>query len=132
LSERTLNVAETFTGRVWAFDLSAPGEIAKQQWPQSPQGGRLLIGLPGYQNLDSLALDSAGNVCVATLSIGGITVIAPDGISSSHLAMPDPMTTNLCFGGPDLRTAYITLPSTDKLVTTTWPQSGLPLNYLNT
>lgn len=129
--EHTLYVAETFTGRVWAFDLSGPGEIARQPWPHSPNGGRLLIGLPGYQNFDSLALDSVGNICVATLANGGITVIAPDGSASSHIAMPDPMTTNICFGGPDLRTAYVTLSSTGKLVTMTWPQPGLPLNYLN-
>lgn len=130
--ERTLYVAETFTGRVWAFDLNAPGELAKQPWPDSPNGGRLLIGLPGYQNLDSLAVDAEGHICVATLANGGITVVSPDGKVASHLPLPDPMTTNLCFGGPDLRTAYVTLSSTGKLVALPWPRAGLPLNYLNT
>lgn len=130
--ERTLYVAETFTGRVWAFDLSAPGEIDRAPWPASPNGGRLVMGLPGYQNLDSLALDSAGNICVATLANGGITVVAPDGTSATHVPMPDAMTTNLCFGGPELRTAYITLSSTGALVAMDWPRPGLPLNYLNT
>lgn len=130
--ERTLYVAETFTGRVWAFDLSGPGEIAKKQWPLSPNGGRLLVGLPGYQNLDSLAIDSAGNVCVATLANGGITVVAPDGSSADHVPLPDAMTTNICFGGPSLRTAYITLSSTGKLIAMEWPRPGLPLNFLNT
>ena len=45
--------------------------------------------------------------------------------------MPDPLTTNICFGGPDLATAYITLSSTGQLVSMPWGQSGLPLNYLN-
>jgi gluconolactonase len=45
--------------------------------------------------------------------------------------MPDEMTTNICFGGPDLRTAYITLSSVGKLVAMDWPRPGLPLNYLN-
>jgi gluconolactonase len=129
--QKTLYVAETATGRVWAFDISAPGEIARQPWPASPHGGRLLAGLPGFQNFDSLAVDSAGNVCVATLMNGGITVIAPDGASTSHIPMPDEMTTNICFGGPDLRTAYITLSSVGKLVAMDWPRPGLPLNYLN-
>ena len=39
-----------------------------------------LAGLPGYQLLDSLAVDGDGNVCVATLVNGGITVISPDGV----------------------------------------------------
>lgn len=129
--ERTLYVAETFTGRIWAFDLSAPGEIARQPWPHSPQGGRLVAGLPGYQNLDSLALDSAGNICVATLANGGITVVSPCGADIAHLPMPDAMTTNVCFGGPSLRTAYVSLSSTGRMVAMDWPRPGLPLNFLN-
>ena len=129
--EQTLYVAETQTGRVWAFDIGAPGEIVKQPWPRSPQGGRLLAGAPGLQNFDSLAVDSAGNVCVATLMHGGITVIAPADGATEHIPMPDPMTTNICFGGPQLRTAYITLSSTGWLVSMRWPRPGLALNWLN-
>lgn len=129
--EDRLYVAETLTGRVWAFDITGPGEIAPQPWPASPNGGTLLAGLPGYQGLDSLAVDAEGNVCVATLYSGGITVISPDGRSIEKVPMPDPFATNICFGGPDLRTAYITLSSTGRLVAMEWPRPGLPLNFLN-
>ncbi len=49
----------------------------------------------------------------------GITEIAsglrfPEG----PIAMPDAITTNICFGGDDLRTAYITLSGTGRLVST--------------
>ena len=83
----------------------------------------------GYQRFDSLAVDSAGNVCVATLINGGITVFSPDG--RGVRAHPDagPMTTNICFGGPDLRTAYVTLSGTGKLVAFEWDRPGLRLNY---
>ncbi len=74
-----------------------------------PAGGTLLCGLPGFQLFDSLAVDSAGNVCVATLVNGGITVISPDGAVLEHVPTGDPLTTNICFGGADLRTAYVTL-----------------------
>ena len=53
-----------------------------------------------------------GNVCVATLVNGGITVIAPDGEIVEHVGTGDPLTTNICFGGPDLRTAYVTCSGT--------------------
>ena len=43
--------------------------------------------------------------------------------------MPDPLTTNVCFGGDDLRTAYVTLSATGRLVSTTWPVPGLPLAF---
>ncbi len=75
--------------------------------------------LPANQLRDSLAVDSAGNGRVATLFDGGITVLSPDGSSIEHIPMPDLVTTNICFGGPDLRTAYITLPSTGWLVAMT-------------
>ena len=43
--------------------------------------------------------------------------------------MPDPLTTNICFGGPDLRTAYLTLSATGQLVEVDWPRPGLKLAY---
>ena len=127
---KRLYVAETATGRLWAYDIAAPGEIGPRPFP-SPNGATLVAGLPGYQLFDSLAVDSAGNICVATLFNGGITVIAPDGKSIEHVPMPDIYTTNICFGGPALRTAFITLSSSGRLVAMDWPRPGLALNYLN-
>ncbi len=127
---KRLYVAETQTGRLWAFDVVAPGRIAKKPWP-SPNGGTLVAGLPGFQLFDSLAVDSAGNICVATLFNGGITVISPDGSRIEHVAMPDMFTTNICFGGRDLKTAYITLSGSGRLVAMEWPRPGLALSYLN-
>lgn len=127
----TLYVAETPTARVWAFDIAAPGELAKRPWP-SPNGGRLLTGSANYQTFDSLAVDADGNVCVATLMHGGITVVSPDGTRVQHVPFPDLYTTNICFGGDDLCTAYITLSSSGRLIATQWPRPGLALNYLNT
>jgi gluconolactonase len=43
--------------------------------------------------------------------------------------MGDPVTTNICFGGPDLRTAYVTLSGTGKLVAMDWPDVGLRLAH---
>ena len=76
-----------------------------------------------------MAVDSAGNVCVATLVNGGITVISPDGASVEHIPTLDQLTTNICFGGPGLQTAYITLTSLGKLVAMEWPRPGLKLHY---
>jgi len=125
---KRLYAAETHTGRVWAWDLSGPGEIAAGA-SFGPGGGTLLAGLPGFQLLDSLAVDGDGNVCVATLVNGGITVISPDGAILEHVPTGDPLTTNICFGGSDLRTAYITLSGTGRLVATEWPRAGLKLSY---
>jgi gluconolactonase len=125
---KTLYVAETEAARLWAFPIEAPGVVRKEPWP-SPHGGRLVAGMGGYQRFDSLAVQEDGRICVATLVNGGITVISPDGRHVEHHPMPDPMTTNICFGGPDRRTAYITLSWTGRLVAVDWPSPGLKLNY---
>ena len=118
---RVLYVAETEPARLWAFDITAPGVVNKQGWP-SPHGGRLVTGLGGFQRFDSLAVDAAGNICGATLIAGCISVIAPDGSPVRQVAMPDSVTTNICFGGPDLRTAYVTLSGTARSSPWTGPR----------
>ena len=128
---RTLYYAETAGARLWAYDITAPGVVQKHAWP-SPNGGRMLAASPGghLQRFDSLAVDVLGNICVATLMHGGISVISPDGSLVSHVPLPDRMTTNLCFGGPALRTVSVTLSGTGKLVAIDdWPIPGLALNH---
>ena len=124
----TLYVAETEPARLWAFDLDGPGQIRRQPWP-SPHGGRLVTGSANFQRFDSLAVDAVGNICVATLVHGGISVIAPDGGSVRHVPMPERWVTNICFGGTDMRTAFITLSSTGRLVSCRWDTPGLRLAY---
>ncbi len=123
-----LYVAETEPARLWAFDITEPGVVRKQGWP-SPHGGRLVIGLAGFQRFDSLAVDSAGNICVATLISGCVSVIAPDGRLVRQVPMGDPVTTNICFGAADPHTAYVTLSGTGQLVAMDWPESGLRLAH---
>ena len=124
----TLYAAETETGRLWAFDLERPGVARKAPFP-SPHGGRLVAGLAGFQRFDSLAVDAAGHICVATLVRGAISVIAPDGRLLRQVPTGDPMTTNICFGGPGRRTAFVTLSGRGELVAMDWPEAGLALAY---
>ena len=124
-------VAETWVGRVWGFEIASPGKLGGQP-NLLGNPGVLVAGLGGFQLLDSLAIDSAGNICVATIINGGITEISPDGKSIRHVPLPDPLVTNICFGGSDLTTAYATLSGTGKLVSFKWPRPGAKLHYLNT
>ncbi len=126
---KILYFVETESARVWAMDIVAPGEARREPWP-SPHGGRLVAQVGGaFQRFDSMAVDGAGNICVATLMNGGITVISPDGKDIRHIPMPDLYTTNICFGGADLRTAYVTLSGPGQLVSFQWERPGLRLNY---
>jgi gluconolactonase len=128
---KTLYVVETPTARCWGFELSAPGEIKSANGPYRGEKGRVVVGLGGYQMFDSLAVDSAGHICVATLITGAVSDISPDGKSVTQYKLPDAMVTNVCFGGKDLRTAFATLSLTGKLVSFEWPRPGLKLEYLN-
>lgn len=115
--------AETSTGRIWERDLVAPGT------PDSSSSPRVLCGLPGHQLLDSLAVDGDGNVCVATLVSGCITVVSPGGDIIDQYPTGDRITTNICFGGQDNQTAYVTASATGTLLAMRWPGKGLRLHW---
>lgn len=124
-----LYVAETIPGRVWEWDVPEPGVVRLDRDSGTMCRGRLLAAPGGYIQFDSLAVDGAGHVCVASIHEGGITVVSPDGSDIEHIPLPDPVTTNICFGGPDLATAWVTLGSTGRLVSFPWARPGLRLNY---
>ena len=128
---KTLYYAETEGARLWAFDVVAPGVVRRDPWP-SPHGGRLVVASPGghYQRFDSMALDVLGNVYIGTLLHGGITIVSPDGTICRHVPLPDRYPTNLCFGGADMRTLYVTLSGSGRLIAIDdWPVPGLALHH---
>lgn len=124
----TLYVTETETGRLWHWPILGPGELAREPWP-SPNGGRQLGHAWGYQRFDSLALEANGNIAVATLVTGGITVFSPQGEKLEYWQGPEPYCTNICFGGPDMKTAWITTSGYGRLIRVDWPRAGLKLAF---
>jgi gluconolactonase len=125
---KTIYVADTEGARLWAFDIEAPGVITAAK-PHTAHSGRVIAGLGGNARFDSLAVLANGNICVATLTTGYITEISPAGEIVRAEKMPDAYPTNICFGGPDMRTAYITLSDTGRLGVMQWPEPGLKLNF---
>ena len=123
----TLYAAETYTCRLMAFRITAPGKV--DQTAGLGGAGIPLYRPAGYKFFDSLGVDAGGNICVATIGESGISVVSPAGELVDFVATPDPFTTNICWGGPDLRTAYITLSGTGQLVSMEWPRPGLRLNH---
>ncbi|HEY8547449.1 MAG TPA: SMP-30/gluconolactonase/LRE family protein [Acidimicrobiales bacterium] len=118
----TLYWAETGTGRAYRRAVTGPGRVAHGR-PNDP--ATLLCGLPGLQLFDSLDVDAHGNVAIATLVSGRITVVAPDGSACVQMTLPDRfadgLVTNLCFAGDG--TAYVTLGATGRLVRCRWPDT---------
>ncbi len=125
---QTLYVAETTTARLWAYDIVGPGALRCLERGPPFAARRCVAGLPGYQLLDSLAVQANGDVCVATIPLH-VTTFSPDGTVRAQCEMPDEIPTNICFGGGDMRTAYVTLSSTGRLYQLPWPDAGLRLAF---
>ena len=123
----TLYAAETYTCRLMAFRVTAPGKVDLSAGLGGP--GIPLYRPAGYKFFDSLGIEQGGNICVATIGESGISVISPAGELVEFVPTPDPFTTNICWGGADLRTAYITLSGTGQLVALPWPRPGLKLTH---
>ena len=67
-----------------------------------------LTGIP-----DGLRVDSAGNVWCAFWDGAHVTRFSADGTVAEQVPVPVPRPTSVAFGGPDLRTMYITSASID-------------------
>jgi gluconolactonase len=117
---KVLYVADTESARLYALDVSGPGAVGKP---------RCIGGSPGPARYDSMAVLQNGNICVATLTTGKITEFSPQGAIVREVTVPDIYPTNICFGGPDMRTAWITLSDKGNLGVMQWPTPGLKLNY---
>jgi gluconolactonase len=116
-------VAESYTGRLIGWDLDGPGSI------RTADGGRRGRTIAATRShFDSLAVEADGTVVVAALP-DGLCAINGERESVDYTPLPDPMTTNVCFAGAEMRTAYATLSGTGRLVSFEWPRAGLRLAY---
>jgi gluconolactonase len=92
---RTLFVADIQSGKTWAYDIQPDGALANK---------RLRCALGS----DGMTLDTAGNLY---LTGKGVSVFGPGGGRVAHIAVPEPWTANVSFGGADHRTLFITASS---------------------
>ena len=99
--EKTLYVVPTFERRVWAFPVTAPGQLGDgrvfcelvQKTPGGNSGG------------DGLTIDTAGNLYITSAS--GVQVFDAGGQHLGTIAFPE-QPANVTFGGPDRRTLFVT------------------------
>ncbi len=115
---QTVYVADTFQARIYAVER----KLALQR-------PRLVATVPGKVSLDSLAITACGNVCVATIGdTGAISTVTPHGTVRTT-PTDDPVTTNIAFGGSDMRDAFLTLSMKGMLVRQRWDEPGMKLVY---
>ena len=81
---------------------------------------------------DGIKVDVEGNVWVSVYSEKEVWCISPEGEKIATIRLPgeNPHPTNILFGGPDMRTAYITVNeghNNGKIYTIRMPVAGLPM-----
>ncbi|HET6573701.1 MAG TPA: SMP-30/gluconolactonase/LRE family protein [Fimbriiglobus sp.] len=89
---KTLYVSDIGRGRTYAYDIQTDGTLRNQ---------RTFCGLGS----DGMTLDADGNVY---LTGKGVTVFDRTGKQIAHIDVPAKWTANVCFGGKNMRTLFIT------------------------
>ena len=121
----TVYVAETHTGRLWAWDLAEPGVVRPAAGSLAVRhGGRCVVATP--YSFDSLAVEADGRIVIGAIA-DGLAVVTPDGSEVDVYPIPGDVTTNIAFGGSDMKTAVVTLSRSGCLVRCQWPRPGLEL-----
>jgi gluconolactonase len=95
---RTLYVNESVQRTVWAFAIGADGALSDK---------RLLKRFDDF-GLDGMRSDVDGNLYITRHGKGTVVKLAPDGTVLREIRLPGAKPSNICFGGPDGRTAYVT------------------------
>lgn len=95
---RTLYVNESAQRNVWAFDIQPDGTLARK---------RLLRQFPDH-GFDGMRCDVDGNLYITRYGKGTVVVMTPDGKELREIEVLGKQPSNLCFGGPDGRTVYVT------------------------
>ncbi|MEI6417926.1 MAG: SMP-30/gluconolactonase/LRE family protein [Sphingomonadales bacterium] len=125
---KTVYAASTSRRVILAFDIIGPGQLAPEPLPAVP--GRYVASWGTKTFLDSLAMEADGRIAQATLiEEAGITSCDPATGDKEFFPFPDLLTTNIAFGGADMRDAYVCLSTTGKLAKARYPRPGLKLNF---
>jgi len=117
----TLYVNETVQRKIWAFRLQPNGTITDK---------RLLIEFPDF-GLDGMRCDVDGNLYAARWGKGTVVKVYPLGKLLREIDVLGAKPTNVCFGGPDGRTCYVTEVEHGRLVQFRVDRPGLEWQRLH-
>jgi sugar lactone lactonase YvrE len=95
---RTLYVNESLQRNVWAFTIAPDGSLKDK---------RLLKKFDDF-GFDGMRCDVDGNLYVTRHGKGTVVKLSPGGEVVKEIDVLGDSPTNICFGGPDGRTAYVT------------------------
>ena len=111
----TLYVNESVQHNLWAFHIN----------PDKSLSGKRLITRLTDGSLDGMRCDKAGNLYISRPLKGAVDIISPQGKLLKSIDVLGKRPTNLCFGGPDGRTCYVTEAEKGRLVQFRTERPGL-------
>jgi sugar lactone lactonase YvrE len=112
---KTLYVNESVQRNIWAFDIGADGKLS---------GKRLLKKFDDH-GFDGMRCDVDGNLYITRYGKGTVVVVSPAGEVLHEVNVLGEAPSNLCFGGPDGRTVYVTEVKKQRLVQFRTERPGL-------
>ncbi len=116
---KTLIVCESLTYKLHAFDIHEPGVLGEPR-----EFGDLGDGA----HPDGFAFDADGNVLCCGFESGQIHVFPPTGGAKlTTLDFEDKRVTNVCFGGPDHKSLFVTESRLGRVVRVEWERPGMVL-----
>lgn len=89
---KNLFVADIGDNKIYKYNIDTNGMLSNRQ-------------LFFAQGADGITLDERGNLYLAG---NGVTIVNPQGQKIAHIDVPESWTANICFGGKDRRTLFIT------------------------
>lgn len=95
---RHLYVNESVQKNIWVFPIRDDGTLGEK---------RLLKQFPDF-GFDGMRCDADGNLYVTRYGKGTVVVVTPEGKELREVDVLGKQPSNLCFGGPDGRTVYVT------------------------
>ncbi len=123
-----LYVAETLRSCVWVYDVVAPGvAVDRRLFCRQPPVPDAPVSGP-----DGMAFDTEGNLLVTHFGSGHVFVYDTDGSEVDRIPCGGTSPTNVCFGGPDHATLFITVDDTGEMVAVDWGVRGEMLNFCPT
>lgn len=97
--EKKLYVNESVQRKVWAFDLAPDGTLSNKQLLYEFEDG----------GMDGMRSDVHGNLYIARHGKGEVAVLSPEGKVIQTIHTIGKKVSNICFGGKNGKTCYITL-----------------------
>lgn len=97
--EKTLYVNESVQRKVWAYELLPDGNLGER---------KVFIEFPDF-GMDGMRCDKDGNLYITRYGKGTVVKVSHEGKVLQEIQLTGKSASNICFGGTDGRTAYVTL-----------------------